>query len=172
MVEEKQQEILKSNDNNSIPILPALHKAGIHPVWVAALEALALQSFMGPQRLFFNSIRTGKKNTCKFDLLSLKLDVQIKHIPIKTNPACCSPSLRSFLLFPEDKHLNYKAIRAEKNHGTAGLQGKDGKQTANLNVTTLIALCRVKTIGHYYCLEALIPWKHFAGSGLSDITNQ
>jgi len=61
------------------------------------------------------------------------------------------------LLFPEDKHLNYKAIRAEKNHGTAGLQGKDGKQTANLNVTTPIALCRVKTIGHYYCLEALIP---------------
>lgn len=134
--------------------------------WEAVPEA-----FWGPQRLFFNSTKEQKKNIGSLNLIPPNLDAQAIYIPIKTNPACCFPSLRSFSLFPQDKHLDYKAKRCEKNwvqwerrrcYGDLGEAG-------NLNVTAFVALCTVKISRHsVQCLslEALIPWEQVGRSGL------
>lgn len=117
--------------------------------WVAVLEAFALEAFLGSQRLFLNSMKEQKKKIESLNLIFPKLDVQIIYIPIKTNPTCCFPSLKSFLLFPPETKLDYRAKRSEKNQGTIGEEKMiDFGEAGNLNVTAFIAFCRVKIIRH------------------------
>lgn len=85
--------------------------------------------FRPSKAILYKGKQTNKKYPTSLILISLKLGVQIMCTPVKTDPPCCFLSLTIFLLFPEDKHADYKAIRPEENQSTVGLRGKDEMQT-------------------------------------------